>query len=342
MRVGTEGMNQPKKSKAKKSQSPEEKTDFLFPPLRNGIDYLSSVVDLLTKHETEQDPRNLKYVVLHLQAAVEVLLKSRLQLEHWSLVFKDSNKAKRESYNSGNFQSVTPDEAVRRLIEIVGIKISDDERKELTYLVNSRNALQHWGHVDSVNALEARAAKVLDFLIWFIDEDLYPKLEGEVSNAVAQELDEIREGLNQIQRFVKERLERLEPQLQTVPGSRVHCPDCENFSLIVSDTVDKCYFCPQEWDLHRLVERYAEFSCGYSIHTLVSEGERDPRHACFECGQDTLVLDVVVDELDNKTNMCFACVETFRDVEYCGGCGDLVPVTDGHPWCQSCYNHYMS
>ncbi|WP_186784533.1 hypothetical protein [Streptomyces sp. CBG33] len=47
-----------------------------FPPVRNGIDYLTSVVEHLSR--TRPDPRDLKYAVLHLHAATEVLLKARL------------------------------------------------------------------------------------------------------------------------------------------------------------------------------------------------------------------------------------------------------------------------
>jgi hypothetical protein len=37
--------------------------------------------------------QDLKYAVLHLQAAREVLLKVRLIREHWTLVFKNPDKA---------------------------------------------------------------------------------------------------------------------------------------------------------------------------------------------------------------------------------------------------------
>lgn len=331
-------MNQPKRSK--QQEPPEEPKDFQFPPIQNGIDYLFSVVELLTKHESEKAHRNLKYVILHLQAAVEVILKTRLQGEHWSLVVKDASKTNYAKYKAGDFHSVTPDEAIRRLIDVVGIEISKEERKELDELVKSRNALQHWGHTASANAIEVRAAKVLSFLIRFIDDELYDGIDPIEKLQVAWELDKIRIGLNKIELFTKRHLDNLEPTLTTAKGLRIHCPHCKNFTLILTDTVDTCYFCSQEWPLHELVDQYIGFSSGYDIHTLISEGERDPRHCCFECNQDTLVLGVVVDELSNETNLCFACVETFRDIEYCGGCGDIAPAIDGNAWCKPCLRNY--
>ncbi|MGJ3558659.1 hypothetical protein ACR6C2_05390 [Streptomyces sp. INA 01156] len=68
--------------------------------MENGIDYLRSVVDHLTEADPPT-PRALKYAVLHLQAAAEVLLKSRLLREHWSLVFKEPGAATRKKFEAG-------------------------------------------------------------------------------------------------------------------------------------------------------------------------------------------------------------------------------------------------
>ncbi|WP_369221826.1 hypothetical protein AB5J52_09050 [Streptomyces sp. R39] len=55
-----------------------------FPPVPNGIDYLSEVVTRLARPDAEVSPRDLKYAVLHLQAATEVPVKARLHMEHWT------------------------------------------------------------------------------------------------------------------------------------------------------------------------------------------------------------------------------------------------------------------
>ncbi|MCE0445380.1 hypothetical protein LT493_11300 [Streptomyces tricolor] len=93
-----------------------------FPPIRNGIDYLASVVEHLDENQSEVGPRDLKYAVLHLQAAVEVLLKARLLREHWSLVFKDPGKATQRDFESADFESCGTEAAVERLREIAGKK----------------------------------------------------------------------------------------------------------------------------------------------------------------------------------------------------------------------------
>jgi hypothetical protein len=82
-----------------------------FPPVQNGLDYPQSVIEHL---QDSPGPRELKYAVLHLQAATEVLLKVRLIREHWSLVFKNPDKASRASFYSGEFQSINLEESLAR------------------------------------------------------------------------------------------------------------------------------------------------------------------------------------------------------------------------------------
>jgi hypothetical protein len=87
---------------------------ILFPPLLNGLDYLKSVIEHL---RDKPDQRNLKYAVLHLQAAVEVLLKARLIREHWSLVFEKpsaaSSAARIESLVDARLARIEPELAAR-------------------------------------------------------------------------------------------------------------------------------------------------------------------------------------------------------------------------------------
>lgn len=82
--------------------------DVSFPPVPNGVDYLVSVVELLSRDKGDPSPRDLKYAVLHLQAASEVLLKARLQIEHWTLVVKDAAKTRKIQYQAGDFESPHP------------------------------------------------------------------------------------------------------------------------------------------------------------------------------------------------------------------------------------------
>ena len=116
-----------------------------FPPILNGVDYLVSVVNLLGRENGDPRPRDPKYAVLHLQAASKVLLKERLRLEHWTLVFSHAGETNQQDFRTGDFDSTNHTETVRRLVEVVGIEIGEADKKALNKLSDTRNALQHWG-----------------------------------------------------------------------------------------------------------------------------------------------------------------------------------------------------
>ncbi|MGV9567103.1 hypothetical protein [Streptomyces sp. NPDC003480] len=109
-------------------------SEVYFPPVRNGLDYLVSVVEHLEAGTERVSARDLKHAVLHLAAGAEVLLKARLQLEHWSLVFSDPAKARRSELEDGSLTSCGPDETVQGLQNLAGVTITGNDRKALSTL----------------------------------------------------------------------------------------------------------------------------------------------------------------------------------------------------------------
>ena len=102
----------------------------------NAFDFLEKSLD-----EFNKSP---KYSVLHFAIAVEILLKARLIIEHWSLiVLKNANKA---DYIKGAFTSVNLDEAVKRLQNIVGESITEAEYRAFKKLSIHRNKVIHFYH----------------------------------------------------------------------------------------------------------------------------------------------------------------------------------------------------
>ncbi|WP_328380585.1 hypothetical protein OHB13_37895 (plasmid) [Streptomyces sp. NBC_00440] len=219
--------------------SPREQLDF--PPILNGVDYLASVVDLLRANQV--GPRELKYAVIHLNAAAEVLLKARLQDEHWSLVFDDPRKATRRAFTSGTFTSCTMADAVTRLREIAHVALTADEQNVLKRLGQDRNALQHYGLTHSARAVESRTGQALDFLVRFLKEELLfgDRYEAGRNNAVPLRLVmDISKGVQDISSFRTERRKRLRGALKEVTRHTLTCHECGELALVVGD---RCYFC---------------------------------------------------------------------------------------------------
>lgn len=317
-----------------------------FPPILNGVDYLLSVVDLLRRDDgSDPSQRDLKYAVLHLQAASEVLLKERLRLEHWTLVVKDAARTNRQKFQKGDFESATHAETVRRLIEVVGIEIRDADKKALDDLAKTRNALQHWGLTESAPAVEARAAKVLDFLISFLDDELLKKLDQDQDQDVDihRRMLPVREGLKGIYAYVKRRMNRLRGELKDMADRTIKCPDCAQFALVLDGEYNLCHFCACGWDARLLAENYAMEFLSLSMRGPVKD-EDAPAVECPNCGLLTLVLGAyTAADPRQPVDICFNCVEVFNRLESCTHCFRLfVPLEDEDELiCSDCWRRLI-
>ena len=75
-----------------------------FGLLDNALDYL----DQAAEHARKDTPRDWKYALLHLASGVELLLKAKLQEEHWSLVFQTWTKRQKIPSDLVTFSRSTP------------------------------------------------------------------------------------------------------------------------------------------------------------------------------------------------------------------------------------------
>ncbi|MFJ8948436.1 hypothetical protein ACIRG4_35395 [Streptomyces sp. NPDC102395] len=292
-----------------------------FPPVRNGIDYLASVVEHLDESASDVGPRDLKYAVLHLQAAVEVLLKARLQREHWSLVFKDPGRATRKDFESGDFESCGTDAAVERLRDIAGIAIDRKEAEALKDLAKDRNALQHYGLTHNAHAVEARAGRVLDFLMRFLYEQLLPLLQGPERERAWLDMVPVDAGVKNISSYVKRRLNRLRGELAGRESQTIMCPHCEQMTLFVAPHSGDCCFCGASWNSAELLA-FDYLGC--------SDGQLALRFPCPHC--DTAAFVEGINFADgtrlSDTLYCFGCSARHeaRDLATCAGCSRPWPV----------------
>ncbi|MGW4905043.1 hypothetical protein [Streptomyces sp. NPDC004270] len=286
-----------------------------FPVVRNGIDYLASVVEHLDENQSAVGPRDLKYAVLHLQAAVEVLLKARLQREHWSLVFKDPGRATREDFDGAAFESCGTVATVERLRDIVGIVFDKKETDGLKALAKDRNALQHYGLTHSAPAVEARAGQVLDFLMRFLEREFLPLLEGQERETALEEMASVAAGVKNISSYVRQRLNRLRGELHGLESQTIQCPACEQMALVVTPGGGHCHFCGETWhDGEQLLFTY-----------LHSTGTPDVvGRGCPQCHEFALVTGVVFTDSPevSDTMYCFCCGarHAARDLTPCAGC----------------------
>ncbi|WP_157815847.1 hypothetical protein [Kitasatospora sp. CB02891] len=305
-----------------------------YPPVENGIDYLLSVVGHLRE---PVDRRDLKYAVLHLQAAAECLLKHRLELEHWSLVFANPGAAVRSKLDDGSLSTCDADQTRTRLVTIAGVAISQREDKHLDTLAQLRNRLQHYGRPHDARidrfTIERIAVSVLEFLVHFMDTEILPRT-GPQSEEALQHLWVIRTGIDSIKGYTKARLARLRPELEPVKPHTVQCPHCEQVALVVGDEEEvRCRYCGYWGHPASLAMVYEQMVLG--------------RHAegagvqCPNCAANALVrgASTAVDP-ETEVNLCFSCGNTCPDLTPCTRCGEPFEPDGTELACASCLTFF--
>ncbi|MEV6684562.1 hypothetical protein AB0N28_04380 [Streptomyces sp. NPDC051130] len=336
---GNEGdVPAPRSGDEPKFETPAAHVDF--PPVRNGVDYLGSVADHLNLGQAyprdgqELNPRHLKYAVLHLQAAAEVLLKARLVQEHWSLVFKDPGTAKRDRFEAGDFESCTTTGAIGRLRDIAGVAIGDKPAKSLAILAKWRNRLQHYGLTAPAPAVEVTAAQVLDFLVAFVHDELLPALPGPEAAAVADDLVSVGADVRCITSYIAARVKRLTDELKDVADRTVMCPVCDQWALVLGNPAIPldCRFCHTTWPNAVLaLEQY--------YNNVVMDGNVQD---CPTCTQHTLLVEAVgtTASPEASRSLCFCCGTDFAVTAQCSDCYNaFVPDPDeDYGLCGNCIN----
>jgi hypothetical protein len=273
------------------------------------MDYLLSAVQHLTEGEGPPGHRALKYAVLHLHSATEVLLKARLVREHWSLVFSDPGKATWGNYEAGRFSSATLDWTIKRLRDIANVDVGERTRTAISALSETRNAFTHYGHSASAYAVESQATEVLEFLVDFIDEHLYdPASASRFGQEYEETMRAVQERLGRIDSLVRGRMRTVEAELKDQQDQTIQCPACRRYAVAVEST-PRCRFCTAKWDdASSLASEYVFGVVG------VDNGQLN---ICGACEMDwpspqTLVLGAsVAADPHTDIGLCFRCGVTY-------------------------------
>jgi len=85
-----------------------------------------------------------KYSVIDFCSAIEVFLKARLLLEHWTLIIEKPERANPDEFRAGAAATVTMDQAISRLESIANEKISKEELACFRQIRDHRNRLVHF------------------------------------------------------------------------------------------------------------------------------------------------------------------------------------------------------
>ncbi|MGB3443661.1 MAG: hypothetical protein WBA97_33405 [Actinophytocola sp.] len=296
-----------------------------FDPIVNGVDFLDSAISHLAESD---DPRSLKYAVLHLQAAIEILVKVRLQREGIQHIFEDPYSADQNKLRQGDFRSVTLTTAIKRLAKVADVQLSNPQRDALNSLNKERNKLQHFGSTSNHEVVTIRAAAALDVLSEFIQHHLVPDAPDEETEHLERAEELIAATLTTISAVHRARSTRIAPELDAWQGIIIHCPECMEVTWTFQphDEASHCRFCGHDWNQVEgtdAAEEYVSAVLGESRYEAAKGRTGWSITDCPECELEALVAVATRDDPNSfLVKACFACgFVTDGRLGSCGRCG---------------------
>ncbi|MEY8338591.1 hypothetical protein AALB16_11315 [Lachnospiraceae bacterium 62-35] len=118
----------------------------------------------------------MKHIILNLANFLELLVKYRLEQEHWTLIFSDLNKAKYSDYLAGDFISVDVKSGICRLKNICEMKyvfISS------IHIYQYRNRLMHYTLISTFEQIIEDVANAMREIAEFVEKEVIEDLPKE-------------------------------------------------------------------------------------------------------------------------------------------------------------------
>lgn len=207
---------------------------------------VTNALDFLRKAVSELDI-SPKYSVINFYSAVELLLKAKLLLEHWSLIVVRPNEAVIGKFNAGDFASVGLDDSLKRLENIAGETITKEAKKSFDALRNHRNKLVHFSTPEYFVASSTEALH--DVLaeqcrVWFYLHELLTQYWSEDFSEYLTDIDNFDSSMHEKAEYLKAKYDLLGPKikLEIAKGIEyIECPFCTFKAVKV--TVQTCEIC---------------------------------------------------------------------------------------------------
>lgn len=313
----------------------------------NGLDFLETAVA-----QIEQNP---KYSIINFYAALEILLKSRLLLEHWTLVHDTPQAANPHSFLQGDFKSVSYHDLIKRLRSIVGVHIPAASERAFDRLRGHRNKLIHFFHPEyQPGATPDVIASIVadECTVWLHLHNLLTRAWGPSYEHFGDQLSALNFRMHKVRAFLAIKYDQLKGDLEKGRARGVvflTCPSCgyeaasvslafgpitECKCLVCEDTArtlevpcPKCHSAVYVQDLGQGTCAKCETAVDiallvqhFGVRQTAFEAMEAPAHAyCPNC--EWVQEAMVVPHLDQY--FCLNCLAIYDRVGNCGWCGAL-------------------
>jgi hypothetical protein len=315
--------------------------------VRNAIDFFEQAIG-----DVERNP---KYSVIHFFAGLEILLKSRLLLEHWTLVYDEPQNANPDKFIKGDFKSVAFDESIRRLRTITKTPISIDSERSFHRLRDHRNKLVHFFHPEYGPGADQKVVTeiVADVCaVWLHTYRLLTRTWRDAYTSFQEQFTALNKKMLRLRTFLQVKYDAIKPDLQKgiERGANIlECPICgfqsapivnsfgsiiETKCLVCDDVTKRlnvsCPKCGAEisvYDMGQGTCKKCETSIDinylisiFGVNQSPQEAMYEPAHAyCPNC--EWVEQPTVVPFQDQF--FCLNCLTTYDHIGRCEWCGEL-------------------
>ena len=135
---------------------------------------LDPFLDLL--NQGDFDELTMKHIILNLANCLELLVKYKLEQEHWTLIFSDLNKAKYSNYLIGDFISVDVKSGILRLKNICEMEYIFTNS---IHIYQYRNRLMHYTLNGTFEQIIKDVVGAMQEIAEFVEKEVIPDLPQE-------------------------------------------------------------------------------------------------------------------------------------------------------------------
>lgn len=128
---------------------------------------LDLFLDLLSQGDF--DELTMKHIILNLANCLELLIKYRLEQEHWTLIFSDLNRAKYSDYLVGDFISVDVKSGILRLKNICEMEYIFTAS---IHIYQYRNRLMHYTLNGTFEQIIKDVAGAMQEIAEFVEKEI--------------------------------------------------------------------------------------------------------------------------------------------------------------------------
>lgn len=299
------------------------------------MDFIISGILHLQKAESENveeniQGRELKYALLHLSSGIELVFKSRLNIEHWTYIFEDMNKASKKSYKDGSLKTADSNTAIDRLEKLCDYSFDEKQKMHLKKLREARNRFEHGYINNNPKAIENIINNAVKVIVDFLDKN-YQEFEIPSNMDLSEGLtDNERELFKKLTIEIKSLKNHHDDALKlahsramntTLEEDLMECPECGEKFLRYADDDKKCecYFCGYSDESNNVAKRYIENILQIPEYESVYDREDFPMYTCLDCNIEGLVK-------TNNFYFCFNCGMKYNldELKNCNSCGKYI------------------